>query len=111
MTPYQKHSRKMKMIEGNRYYTRKNEIIGTFAGWVVSIKPTFVGNGLLLRWTVTFSAGSGGPTAEPIYCEDLENAFSLVKQYQEQTTFDKLMNALNNDHNQPSDSSYSNNGL
>ena len=39
-------------IEGNRWYVRGNEFSGGFMDWVVTIKPTFVGNGLLLRWEV-----------------------------------------------------------
>lgn len=29
---------------GNRWYTRDNEIIAIYFGWVAIIKPTFVGS-------------------------------------------------------------------
>ena len=84
-------------IEGNRWYVRGNEFSGGFMDWVVTIKPTFVGNGLLLRWEVIFSEGSGGRTAPSVYCKTCEEAFDLVENYREQIKFDNLMSQLYHD--------------
>lgn len=72
-----------------------NELQANFSDWSVTIKPVFVGNGYLLRWTVTFSRRDS--YAQPIYCKTLESAFELVNEYKDQHQYDKLLNQLLSD--------------
>lgn len=57
----------MANFTGDRWYTRDNEIIATYFGWVAIIKPVLVGNGLLLRWSLALSEGTGGESLSVTY--------------------------------------------
>ena len=74
----------------NRWYTRDNEIIATYFGWVAIIKPTFVGNGLLLRWALTLSEGTGGESLPITHYKTLEEAVEKVNTLMEYKTFKDL---------------------
>ena len=88
----------MQQIDKNcRFTVHQNELWAGFLDWVVKIKSEFVGNGNLLRWSVTFGKGDPGPYAHPIYCKTLEDAFELINEYQEQYTYDRLMDKLAKD--------------
>jgi hypothetical protein len=67
----------------DRFTIHDNELWAGFADWVVKIKPEFVGNGHLLRWTATFGHGDPGPYLPPIYCKTLEKTFELVNKYKD----------------------------
>lgn len=77
-------------FEGNRWYTRDNEIIATYFGWVAIIKPVLVGNGLLLRWALTLSEGEGGESLPITYYDTLEKAIEKVNNLMEYKTFKDL---------------------
>lgn len=78
----------------DRFTIHENELWAGFIDWVVKIKPEFVGNGCLLRWTVTFGKGDPGPYAQPIYCKTLEAAFELVNDYKNYIGYDELMSKI-----------------
>ena len=80
----------MANFTGDRWYTRDNEIIATYFGWVAIIKPTFVGNGLLLRWSLILSEGTGGESLPIIYYKTLEEAVEKVNELIEYKTFKDL---------------------
>lgn len=80
----------MANFTGDRWYTRDNEIIATYFGWVAIIKPTFVGNGLLLRWSLILSEGTGGESLPMTYYKTLEEAVEKVNQLMEYKTFKDL---------------------
>lgn len=80
----------MANFTGDRWYTRDNEIIATYFGWVAIIKPTFVGNGLLLRWSLVLSEGTGGESLPIIYYDTLEKAIEKVNNLMEYKTFKDL---------------------
>ena len=80
-------------IEGNRWYIRENEFIGSFAGWVAIIKPEFVGNGLLLRWSLLLEEGDCGEQLPLIYFKTLEEAFDYVDNMKKYKTFKELQNS------------------
>ena len=80
----------MANFTGDRWYTRDNEIIATYFGWVAIIKPTFVGNGLLLRWSLVLSEGTGGESLPTIYYKTLEEAIEKVNKLMEYKTFKDL---------------------
>lgn len=77
-------------FEGNRWYTRDNEIIATYFGWVAIIKPVLVGNGLLLRWALRLSEGEGGESLPMTYYGTLEEAVEKVNTLMEYKTFKDL---------------------
>ena len=80
----------MANFTGDRWYTRDNEIIATYFGWVAIIKPTFVGNGLLLRWSLILSEGTGGESLPIVYYKTLEEAIEKVNKLMEYKTFKDL---------------------
>ncbi|MBR6612865.1 MAG: hypothetical protein IKK93_11700 [Campylobacter sp.] len=80
----------MANLEGNRWHTKDNEIIATYFGWVAIIKPIFVGNGLLLRWSLILSEGTGGESLPIIYYKTLEEAIENVNKLMEYKTFKDL---------------------
>lgn len=84
----------MANFTGDRWYTRDNEIIATYFGWVAIIKPTFVGNGLLLRWSLILSEGTGGENLPIIYYNTLEEAIEKVNKLMEYKTFKDLKNHI-----------------
>ena len=59
-------------FEGDRWYTRDNEIVATYFGWIAIIKPVFVGNGLLMSWSLKLSEGSGGERLPITYFKSLK---------------------------------------
>ena len=75
---------------GDRWYTRDNEIIATYFGWVAIIKPTFVGNGLLLRWSLVLNEGTGGESLPITFYKTLEEAVKKVNELMEYKTFKDL---------------------
>ena len=79
-------------FEGNRWHTRDNEIIATYAGWIAIIKPVLVGNGLLLRWALKLSEGEGGESLPMTYHETLEEAVEKVQSLEQYKTFSELKN-------------------
>ena len=85
----------MQKIENN-FTSIENELWAGFIDWVVIIKPEFVGNGHLLRWTITFGIGDPGPYMDPIYCDSLEKAFELVNKYKG-LSYNKLIEKLSKD--------------
>lgn len=80
----------MANLEGNRWYTRDNEIIATYFGWVAIIKPVLVGNGYLLRWALTLSEGTGGESLPMTYYKTLEEALDKVQNLEQYKTFNEL---------------------
>lgn len=80
----------MANFTGNRWYTRDNEIIATYFGWVAIIKPVFVGNGLLMSWSLELSGGSGGESLPMTYFKSLEKAVEKVNSLIEFKTFKDL---------------------
>lgn len=82
----------MANLEGNRWYTKDNEIIATYIGWVAIIKPVLVGNGYLLRWALTLSEGSGGESLPMTYHKTLEEALDKVQNLEQYKTFNELKN-------------------
>ena len=74
----------------NRWYTRDNEIIATYFGWVAIIKPVLVGNGFLLRWALTLSEGTGGERLPITYFKSLEKAVAKVNSLMDFKTFKDL---------------------
>lgn len=104
----------MRKIEKDVYakwYIDKNIFSASFNNWIVEIKPIFVGNGLLLRWTLNFFTSGKEKSSDTIYCDDIEDAISLIDKYKDIIQFDDLIKSLIKDNNQPSDYSYSNNSL
>ena len=77
-------------FEGNRWHTRDNEIIATYFGWVAIIKPVFVGNGLLMSWSLKLSEGSGGERLPITYFKSLEKAVEKVNSLMDFKTFKDL---------------------
>lgn len=63
---------------GDRWYTRDNEIVATYFGWIAIIKPVFVGNGLLMSWSLKLSEGSGGEKLPITYFKSLAKVNSLM---------------------------------
>lgn len=82
----------MANFTGDRWYTRDNEIIATYFGWVAIIKPTFVGNGLLLKWSLILSEGTGGESLPITYYKTLEEAVEKVQSLEQYKTFNELIN-------------------
>lgn len=82
----------MANLEGNRWHIKDNEIIATYAGWVAIIKSVFVGNGLLLRWALTLSEGTGGESLPITYYKTLEEALEKVQSLEQYKTFSELKN-------------------
>lgn len=78
----------------DRWYTRDNEIIATYFGWVAIIKPTFVGNGLLLKWSLILSEGTGGENLPIIHYNTLEEVIEKVNNLMEYKTFKDLKNYI-----------------
>lgn len=85
-------------INGNNWYISGNKVSFSYYGWVAFVEPTFVGNGVLLRWAVTFSKGDPDPGTPPIFCKTLEEAMNLVENYKEQKLYDQLMEKLKKDY-------------
>ena len=77
-------------FEGNRWHTRDNEIVATYFGWVAIIKPVLVGNGLLLRWALRLSEGTGGESLPMTYYKTLEEAVAKVNSLMDFKTFKDL---------------------
>lgn len=75
---------------GDRWYTRDNEIVATYFGWIAIIKPVFVGNGLLMSWSLKLSEGSGGERLPITYFKSLEKAVSKVNSLMDFKTFKDL---------------------
>lgn len=75
---------------GDRWYTRDNEIIATYFGWIAIIKPVFVGNGLLMSWSLKLSEGSGGERLPITYFKSLEKAVAKVNSLMDFKTFKDL---------------------
>lgn len=75
---------------GDRWYTRDNEIVATYFGWVAIIKPVFVGNGLLMSWSLKLSEGSGGERLPITYFKSLEKAVEKVNSLMDFKTFKDL---------------------
>ena len=75
---------------GDRWYTRDNEIVATYFGWVAIIKPVFVGNGLLMSWSLKLSEGSGGERLPITYFKSLEKAVAKVNSLMDFKTFKDL---------------------
>lgn len=75
---------------GDRWYTRDNEIVATYFGWVAIIKPVFVRNGLLMSWSLKLSEGSGGERLPITYFKSLEKAVEKVNSLMDFKTFKDL---------------------
>lgn len=75
---------------GDRWYTRDNEIVATYFGWVAIIKPVFIGNGLLMSWSLKLSEGSGGERLLITYFKSLEKAVEKVNSLMDFKTFKDL---------------------
>ena len=75
---------------GDRWYTRDNEIVATYFGWVAIIKPVFVGNGLLMSWSLKLSEGSGRERLPITYFKSLEKAVEKVNSLMDFKTFKDL---------------------
>lgn len=75
---------------GDRWYTRDNEIVATYFGWVAIIKPVFIGNGLLMSWSLKLSEGSGGERLPITYFKSLEKAVEKVNSLMDFKTFKDL---------------------
>ena len=90
----------MQTIDKNcRFTVHDNELWAGFMDWVVFIKPEHVGNGLLLRWSVIFSEGTGGEALAPIYCKTLEQAFEIISHYRDIIHFEDLAKKIFEDQN------------
>lgn len=79
---------------GDRWYTRDNEIVATYFGWAAIIKPVFVGNGLLMSWSLKLSEGSGGERLPITYFKSLEKAVAKVNFLMDFKTFKDLKNHI-----------------
>lgn len=77
-------------FEGNRWHTKDNEIVATYFGWIATIKPVLVGNGLLLRWALRLSEGEGGESLPMTYYGTLEEAVEKINELMEYKTFKDL---------------------
>ena len=75
---------------GDRWYTRDNEIVATYFGWIAIIKPVFVGNGLLMSWSLKLSEGFGGERLPITYFKSLEKAVAKVNSLMDFKTFKDL---------------------
>lgn len=118
-------SRRVESDNYHHWFVNRNNFSASFADWVVKInhhifyKDDPLESSMMhaanqiaeSKWIVKFGQGEGGKWASPIYCDTLEEAFELVDNYKDQIKFDDLMKKLYEDHNQPSDSLYSNNGI
>ena len=88
----------MSGLDKNRFSFHGNEICGSFADYVVSVKPS-ISYDWKKEWWVIFSKGDGyNQEFKPIHCATLEEAFDLIEEYTEQIMFDDLMNKLNKDY-------------
>lgn len=81
-------------FEGNRWYTSDNMVIATFTGWVAIIQPTFVGNSLILRWSLILSEGDGGECLPPAYYSTLEEAITTINNLSDIKLFQDLKNCI-----------------
>ena len=75
---------------GDRWYTRDNEIVATYFGWIAIIKPVFVGNGLLMSWSLKLSEGSGGERLHITYFKSIKKAVAKVNSLMDFKTFKDL---------------------
>lgn len=84
----------MRSLDKNRFYFHGNEICGSFADYVVCVKPS-ISDDWKKEWCVIFSKGDGyNQESKPIHCATLEEAFDLIEEYTEQIMFDDLMREL-----------------
>ena len=84
----------MSNLDKNRFSFHGNEICGSFADYVVYIKPSISDN-WKKEWCVIFSKGDGyNVKSKPILCSTLEEAFNLIEEYTKQVMFDDLMREL-----------------
>lgn len=120
-------SRRIESDNYSRWFVNGNNFSASFADWVVKINHHIfykddddpLESGMMhvpqrvavSKWIVKFGQGEGKKWAHPIYCDTLEEAFDLIDEYKDQVKFDDLMKKLYEDHNQPSDSLYSNNWM
>lgn len=86
--------------KNSHWWVNGNELHASFMDWVVFIKPVHVGNGILLRWELKFSHGTGtNEESSPIYCKTMEEAINLVDQYSSIIHFDDLIKQISKDQN------------
>jgi len=84
----------MSSLDKNRFSFHGNEICGSFADYVVYVKPS-ISDDWKKEWCVIFSKGDGyNIESKPIFCSTLEEAFDLIEEYTEQIMFDDLMREL-----------------
>lgn len=84
----------MSSLDKNRFSFHDDEIHGSFADYVVYIKPSISDN-WKKEWRVIFSKGDGyNVKSKHILCSTLEEAFNLIEEYTKQVMFDDLMREL-----------------
>ncbi len=79
----------MANFTGDRWHTKDNEIVATYAGWIAVIKPVLVGNGFLLRWALRLSEGNGGESLPMTYYGTLEEAVEKVQSLEQYKTLEE----------------------
>ena len=85
----------MSGLDINRFSFYGNEIHGSFADYVVYVKPSIT-NDWKKEWCVIFSKSGryNNIESKPILCSTLEEAFDLIEEYTKQVMFDDLMKEL-----------------